>query len=282
MSEQADAHVHFFERGYPQGFGARPGVAIQDVTVYESLAETHNITNALVVGYEGEAFGAGNNEYLASVSTTRVRVHRLAFVKSVPALNRDALEAWRVKGFAGIALYIFDDSTATALQGIETATWKWLVDNGWPISVNSRGPSWAAWMPVLDRAPDVTVLVSHAGLPPAMDKADTTEAEAGIRTVLALARYPNVHVKLSAFYALTRPSHDYPHGAAWPYVELLLERFGVDRLVWGSDFPPHLEHVSFPQTFELFHKMPFLTDADRKKILRDNLMHILGSDADAA
>ena len=36
-------------------------------------------------------------------------------------------------------------------------------------------------------------------------------------------------VKLSGFYALTTPSHAYPHTAAFGYVQLLLEAFGAER-----------------------------------------------------
>ena len=36
-------------------------------------------------------------------------------------------------------------------------------------------------------------------------------------------------MKLSGFYALTTPSHAYPHTAAFGYVQLLLEAFGAER-----------------------------------------------------
>lgn len=59
-------------------------------------------------------------------------------------------------------------------------------------------------------------------------------------------------MKLSGFYALAAPSHDFPHTQAWGYVETLLEAFGVERLLWGSDFSPALSHLSFPQVNCLF------------------------------
>ena len=39
----------------------------------------------------------------------------------------------------------------------------------------------------------------------------------------------NEQVKLSGFYALTTPSHAYPHTAAFGYVQRLLEAFGAER-----------------------------------------------------
>ena len=114
-------------------------------------------------------------------------------------------------------------------------------------------------------------------LPPAVE-GTMTEASVHQRlgSVKALARFPSVCVKLSGFYALTVPGYDYPHRNAWPYVAALIESFGVQRLLWGSDFSPSLEVVSFPQTIGLLAQMPFLTDKDREQIEGTNLLRILG------
>ncbi len=95
---------------------------------------------------------------------------------------------------------------------------------------------------------------------------------------LSLAKFPGPRIKLSGFYALTTPSHDFPHEAAWPYVECIRAAFGVERLLWGSDYPPCLDSLSYPQTFEMFEKMPFFSASDREQIEGDNL-HSLLADA---
>ncbi|MEA2526703.1 MAG: L-fuconolactonase [Thermomicrobiales bacterium] len=83
-------------------------------------------------------------------------------------------------------------------------------------------------------------------------------------------------MKLSGFYALTEPAYDYPHRAAWPYVEVLLEEFGASRLLWGSDFAPSLEWVSYPQTLGLLAEMPSLDEEDCRRIEGENLLALLG------
>ena len=98
-----------------------------------------------------------------------------------------------------------------------------------------------------------------------------------LNSVMELARFGGVCVKLSGFYALTVPGYDYPHRNAWPYVAALVESYGVDRLLWGSDFSPSLEHVSFPQTIGLLGQMPFLTDKDRVQIEGKNLLRLLAA-----
>ena len=102
-----------------------------------------------------------------------------------------------------------------------------------------------------------------------------------LESVLALAVYPSARVKLSGFYALTEPGFDYPHRAAWPYVEEIAAAFGTGRLLWGSDFSPSLEHVSFPQTLGLFEHMSFFSSDERLKIEGGNLLALLADVGEA-
>ncbi len=71
------------------------------------------------------------------------------------------------------------------------------------------------------------------------------------------------------------PGHDYPHEAAWPYVDCVQSAFGVDRLLWASDYPPCLDWLSYPQTFSMFGKMPFFSTCDCQQIEGGNLHSLL-------
>ncbi|MEC9172487.1 MAG: amidohydrolase family protein, partial [SAR324 cluster bacterium] len=57
--------------------------------------------------------------------------------------------------------------------------------------------------------------------------------------------------------------------------EELFDHFGPDRLLWGSDFSPSLDFLSFPQTFELFNKMHFFCQENIKAIMGENLLRLL-------
>ncbi len=148
-----------------------------------------------------------------------------------------------------------------------------MVPARWLITVNSR--HWVACRRCWN-ATELRLLICTPGLPPAVSTAPgRSSGPPSFSDVLAPGRFPGVHVKLSGFYALTQPGYDYPHRAAWPYVEVLLAAFGSTRLLWGSDFSPSLEWLSFPQTFGLFQAMPFLNDADRERIEGGNLLALL-------
>lgn len=277
MPDRADAHIHLFQGGYQGGSLAhRPGVTFDEPRLYASLARDHRVAVALVVCYEGQAWAAGNNAHVADLAAQHPWIRPVAFVQpaSPPAVAQ--LQRWQAAGFVGISLYILNPPEADAARRIPDPVWAWIAEHRWLVSINSRGPLWSLWPEILNRHGDLRLVLSHLGLPPAVAQAPSAAvAEAHLREVTALARFPGPRVKLSGFYACTDPRYDYPHRAAWPYVETLLASFGPERLVWGSDFSPSLDAVTFPQTLGLFTQMPFLAPADRQAIEGSNLLGLL-------
>ncbi|XP_024399518.1 uncharacterized protein [Physcomitrium patens] len=80
--------------------------------------------------------------------------------------------------------------------------------------------------------PTTTVLMDHLGF----CKPPLTEEEADVwNRLLNLSKYPQVYVKLSAFFRVSR--EPFPYKDTWPFLKQLLESYGANRLMWGSDFP---------------------------------------------
>ena len=276
MSQRADAHIHLFENGYQgESFTHRPGAQIDEAAFYSSLAKSYEITSALVVGYARDPWCSGNNRYLAGKAHGISWARPVAYVGGANPPTRAGLEQLKGEGFVGLSMYIFGEDDVAGLARIDATVWDWLVDHRWLISVNSRGSDWTAWHPILRKHQQLHLIISHLGLPGTADEdLDSAAASKRMMDVLALAEYPGPRMKLSGFYATTDPGHDYPHRQAWPYVERALHHFGANRLLWGSDFSPHLDWLSFPQTFGLFSRMPFLNDDDRERIEGRNLLDL--------
>lgn len=80
----------------------------------------------------------------------------------------------------------------------------------------------------------LTFVIDHVGLhsPPATPL--TPELFDHVPDVLALAQFPNVAVKFTGVPSLS--SEPYPFADVWPFAHKLIDAFGVDRLMWGSDF----------------------------------------------
>ncbi|MCA9194843.1 MAG: amidohydrolase [Planctomycetales bacterium] len=84
-----------------------------------------------------------------------------------------------------------------------------------------------------------------------------------------LARFPQVYVKTSAFYALGKkqpPYHD-----LLPMVKKLLDAFGPERLMWASDCPYQVQGMhTYQASIDLILKdSEFLSTSDKKWLLRD-------------
>jgi predicted TIM-barrel fold metal-dependent hydrolase len=92
---------------------------------------------------------------------------------------------------------------------------------------------------------------------------------AGFLDLLALASHPLVFVKMSGYYHFTDQSD--PYCDCWPFFQALFDRFGPERLIWGSDFP-HVERTSgYARALELVRGgLPFLSGPDSDLILGGN------------
>ena len=280
---RADAHIHLFGRAEE----AIPGVVQDDAVRYDIMKAGYSVDVALIVGPPPQSF-PGNNDFVAEMATEFDWLRPVAGLR-VYELTLERLEELALGPWVGISLYTAGEEWA-GLAAVPAEVWSWLIQRRWLVSVNdmclSRGPEsgWAAWLRIVEAHPELRLLISHLGLPaaappsvPGVAHWTVEECRERIADVLALAACPGPRVKLSGFYALTTPGSDYPHEAAWGYVQALLEAFTSERLLWASDFPPAVTggDLSFPQTINLFTKMSFLTEEDRVKIEGGNLIALL-------
>lgn len=104
------------------------------------------------------------------------------------------------------------------------------------------------WLPQLARLseafPATTVVIDHCArigvdgfgkVPPVPG---TIKPE-DVTNLVKLARYPGMHVKISAYYALGRRTP--PYDDMIPFIQELIKAYGAERLMWGSDCPYQLE-----------------------------------------
>ena len=95
------------------------------------------------------------------------------------------------------------------------------------------------------------------------------EIRAGdVRKLTRLSRFPQTHVKVSAYYALGKKRP--PHDELIPMIKRLYEDFGPQRLMWASDCPYQLAP---PNTYEdsialIRDRIDFLSDEDKAWLLR--------------
>ncbi len=89
--------------------------------------------------------------------------------------------------------------------------------------------------PVAARHPDLLLIVDHLGTttPPPMALVSDDHWKT-LPDILALAKYPNIAMKFSGATVLS--STPYPHPDLWEPLHRIIDAFGPERLMWGSDF----------------------------------------------
>ncbi|MDF9796349.1 L-fuconolactonase [Catalinimonas alkaloidigena] len=89
-----------------------------------------------------------------------------------------------------------------------------------------------AFLPIIDKFPDMTFVVNHLGLPDVKQG----EKESWQKAMQAVAERPNVYCKLSGL--LTRCEDNQKNSQTLkPYILSAIDYFGTDRMVFASDWP---------------------------------------------
>ena len=136
-------------------------------------------------------------------------------------------------GSHGIApLEAFDDAVAA------------IDANGLPLFVSTSGDH-ATPARLAEEHPRLTVVVDHLGIsqPPTFIR-DNPPFKA-LPALLELARLPNVALKVSGVPTLSLER--YPYADLWTSLHEILERFGAERLMWGSDISRIYGRAGFDQ-----------------------------------
>lgn len=276
MPALADSHMHLFRTGYAGVYGRSPAGTGDEVDVYETYRRVHDIAAALVIGYEADEIDPANNSYLRRLAESRPWMATVAFVAAGPPPAPDHLERLLAAGHRGISLYLDDTAAAESVAGWAPGTWARLDGSGAIVSLNVAAGAVPALAALVSRYHGCSFLVSHLGEPGCFrDVPGVAEAREQIRPLLGLSAYDNAYVKISGLYAVSDPPYDYPHLQATPFVRLLLDAFGPHRCLWGSDFSPCLDHVSFEQAVQL-RQLAGLPEHDSARVMGGNLMNLLG------
>lgn len=164
------------------------------------------------------------------------------------------------QGFRGVRLSPATDASGDWFRGPLMAPLLGRAsDLGVPLLVltgTSRLPDLAA---LLDQHPDLDVVVDHMAdchpdLPEEIDK------------LLALARYPRVYVKISHTWGLSR--EPYPWRDTHDLVQRVYQAYGVERLMWATDWPVCLRHTNYARTLSVVRdEMCFFNAEDLEWVL---------------
>ena len=104
---------------------------------------------------------------------------------------------------------------------------------GLPI-FNSTHGGCAHMAAIAQRHPALVLIIDHIGVAQHPVSPPETMSWAPFEDLLALAHYPNIHVKLCGAPLLSQQT--YPYEDVWPNLNRLFQSFGHERVLWGSDY----------------------------------------------
>ena len=117
--------------------------------------------------------------------------------------------------------------------------------------------------------PDTVVVIDHLGLLQPNEPPPLAEPWADLPKLLALAAYPNARVKISGACTLSRAA--FPYNDIWEPVLRIIDAFGLDRCMWGTDWTRTSGMLTYAQGVAPFRVTTRLSDSDRAQLMGGTL-----------
>src|SRR5712671_2211804 len=133
----------------------------------------------------------------------------------------------------GVRVTFNSDATIAWLKD-GTADWFWPAAEKAGLPVMFLASSQVSMFArIAERHPQFTLIIDHMGLSSSSRTNRITDIPAAIDQTVALAKYPNVSVKLSG--ALGNSLEPYPFRDMTVYLQRLFDAYGRQRCHWATD-----------------------------------------------
>ncbi len=124
----------------------------------------------------------------------------------------------------------------------------------------------------LHKFPDVPIIVDHCGVELVSGRLHDDRLS-GLDEVLALAEYPNVSLKWT--HAPRLSAQDYPYPDVLEALLRVVEAFGRERVMWGSDHTQSRDHHAWAESLYYIRDTNRLSESDKAWILGGSLRRTL-------
>jgi predicted TIM-barrel fold metal-dependent hydrolase len=120
------------------------------------------------------------------------------------------------------------------------------------------------------RCPGVNFILDHSGVPQVKEKILDPWRE----HIREISKFPSVACKISGLVAYADPQRWTPEDLR-PFIEHVLECFGWDRVMFGSDWPVCTLSSTYARWVETLTALTArVGDANQKKLFHDNAMRV--------
>jgi predicted TIM-barrel fold metal-dependent hydrolase len=224
-----DPHVHVWKHDPEFTFAAGARVPERDATpeTLIDLMKANGVSRTVIIQVIHYRY---DNRFLASVLKRYPRLFQgVARVDPLDPAAPDHLSQLTEQGFHGVRLSPSGEVSGDWFRGpLMPPLWKRCRDLKVPMTVLApigRMPDVGL---LLEKFPDLTVVIDHMADCP-------VDRPAELEKLIALQRYPQVFVKISHTWSLSK--QPYPWLDAQEHVKRLYHAFGPQRLMWATDWP---------------------------------------------
>ncbi len=220
-----DPHVHVWKHDPRYPFAAGANVPARDATpeMLLDLMKANGVSKTVIIQVIHYKY---DNRYLAEV----LRQYRGTFqgvcrVDPLDAAAPDHLAKLIAEGFHGVRLSPAGNASGDWIRGpLMPPLWMRCRDLKVPMTVLAPVTRMPDLVPLLDKLADLTVVIDHMADCP-------VDQPAELEKLIALRRYPNLFVKISHTWSLSRLP--YPWLDSQEHVKRLYHAFGPQRLMWA-------------------------------------------------
>ncbi len=142
--------------------------------------------------------------------------------------------------------------------------WKACEKENLRVGLLASGPTIAAFGKIAGRHPGLKMHIDHIGRGGGRADLKDDAGYANLGEMLALAKLPNVAVKLSG--APSTSTQPYPYKNIHKYLRQIIETFGPERCFWGTDITRM--PCTYRQCVTMFtEEMPWLKGRDLERVM---------------
>jgi L-fuconolactonase len=265
-----DAHVHTLATYKPMA----PFEDTGRVDRLLHLMDDSGVEKAVMLPVVAD-FSPTNNEDCARWAAEHP--DRLATMTNVALHEADAaaqiLQAREKYGAVAISYYPNSADLNWMLESPCEPVWTAFATSNLVANLHITPPNYAVLLKLVRRYSQINFLCNHLALP--LQHFEPDDSTYG---GLAAGRdLPNLFIKASAFYAAAATPWDFRCPRALGFFSNLLEWLGPDRLLWGTDWPPTSNHLTYRQALELVRTFAEpLDDESLSLILGENAASLFG------
>lgn len=118
---------------------------------------------------------------------------------------------------------------------------------------------------IAETYPNLRIAIGHFGM----------VTVPGWEQQIALAKYKNVYIESGGITWLFHKEF-YPYPSAVQAIRTAIDICGVDKLMWGSDYPRTMTAITYDMSKDFIEKSKELTEEEKRKILGENAKQFYG------